>query len=118
MVRKTNIKIIILISLISIIVLNLISTSVLAVNPDSYTPNQQINSPKFLERAGIVLGWIKYLGILIAVIVLTIIGLKYLFGSVEGKAEYKKSMVPYVLGCFLLMGVSLVIALIESVAKA
>lgn len=118
MVRKTSIKTIILISLMSIIVLNLIGTNVLAVNPDKYAPSQEINSTAFLNKAGTVLGWIKYLGILIAVIVLTIIGLKYLFGSVEGKAEYKKSMAPYVLGCFLLMGVSLVIALIESVAKA
>lgn len=117
MAIKTGKKLIIFISLMSIIVLNLISTSVLAVNPDAYAPSQQINSPTFLGRAGIVLGWIKYLGILISVIVLAIIGLKYLFGSVEGKAEYKKSMVPYVIGCFLLMGVSLVVALIESVAK-
>lgn len=113
MVRKTSIKTIILISLMSIIVLNLISTSVLAVNPENYAPSQQINSPKFLERAGIVLGWIKYLGILISVVVIAVIGIKYMFSSIEGKAEFKKSMIPYLIGCLLLIGVSAMIKVME-----
>lgn len=36
-----------------------------------------------------------------------VIGIKYMTGSLEEKANYKKSMVPYVIGCFLLFGASI-----------
>ena len=115
--KKTNKKHIISMALICIIMLITMNTSVMAVNPDDYTPSQTITSGNFLGKAGIVLGWIKYIGVIISIIALTIIGIKYIFSSVEGKAEYKKTMLPYILGCFLLVGISIVIALIESVAK-
>lgn len=94
-----------------------LTNTVMAVNPENYIPNQNINDGNFLEKAGLVLGWIKYTGILVSVVALTIIGFKYLLSSVEGKAEYKKTMVPYVIGCFMLMCTCLVIGIIESVAK-
>lgn len=114
-----NKKIIISIALI-IMTLILLTTNVFAINPDDpkWDPNPHMDSGGgFIEKANIVLGWIQFLGILIAVIVLTIIGLKYLFSSVEGKAEYKKTMLPYVIGCFMLVGISAVIEIIESIAK-
>lgn len=69
-----------------------------------------------INRVGNVLGVLRYIGIVISVVALAIIGLKYLFSSVEGKAEYKKTMIPYIIGCFLLMGTSLIIGVIQSVA--
>ena len=115
--KKINKKHIILIALIAITVLITLNANVMAVNPDDYAPSQTITSTSFLGKAGIVLGWIKYIGILVSVIALTIIGIKYLFSSVEGKAEFKKAMLPYILGCFLLVGISLVIGLIENIAS-
>ena len=37
--------------------------------------------------------------------------------SVEGKAEYKKKILPYVLGCCLLMAISVFIGIIQNVAS-
>ena len=45
-------------------------------------------------------------GTYIAVGALMIIGIKYMMGSVEEKATYKKSMIPYFIGCFILFGAS------------
>ena len=70
-----------------------------------------------LTDIGTVLGVIKYIGIITSVLVLVIIGLKYMLGSVEAKAEYKKTMIPYVVGCFMIMGISIILALIEEVMK-
>ena len=36
-----------------------------------------------------------------------------MFLSVQEKADYKKEMIPFVVGCFMLMGVSLLVGLIE-----
>lgn len=45
-------------------------------------------------------------GTFIAVGVLMVIGIRYMMGSLEERASYKKSMMPYVIGCFILFGAS------------
>lgn len=49
---------------------------------------------------------IRYIGTFIAVGALMIIGIKYMTGSIEEKANYKKSMMPYIIGCVILFGAS------------
>lgn len=46
-----------------------------------------------------------------------IIGIKYITGSIEEKANYKKSMVPYVIGCILLFGASTIAPYIMEIFK-
>lgn len=114
---KLNKKVIISIALIILIIL--IFTSPVfasALDPTQYNPNPSLKgSRKFVTSAGKVLGVIKYIGIAISVLGLAIIGIKYMISSVEGKAEYKKAMIPYILGCVMLGGVSLLLQLIASV---
>lgn len=117
--RKVNKKIIISIALFCLTITCLANTS-MAVNPDDpkWNPNPSVSQGgTFINRAETVLGLIKYIGIIVSVVVLAIIGLKYMLSSVEGKAEYKKTMGPYILGCFMLAGVSIVIAIIEEIAS-
>ncbi len=117
--RKVNKKIIISIALFCLTIISLANTS-MAVNPDDpkWNPNPSVSQGgTFISRAGTVLGWIKYIGIIVSVVALAVIGLKYMLSSVEGKAEYKKTMGPYIVGCFMLAGVSIVIAIIEEIAK-
>lgn len=49
-----------------------------------------------------VLGIIQVVGTLISVGTLMVIGIRYMTGSLEEKASYKKSMLPYVIGSILL----------------
>ena len=44
------------------------------------------------------------LGIVISVVVGAILGIKYITGSVEEQAKIKETMIPYVLGCFVIFG--------------
>ncbi|MEI3401230.1 MAG: hypothetical protein V8R51_02250 [Clostridia bacterium] len=37
-------------------------------------------------------------GIVLSVVILIILGIKYMMGSAEEKAEYKKTMIPYLIG--------------------
>lgn len=46
------------------------------------------------------------IGIIVAVIVLLILGIKYMMGSASEKAEYKKTMIPYLIGAVLIFGAS------------
>lgn len=49
---------------------------------------------------------ITTIGIVVSVIVLIILGLKYMLGSVEEKAAYKKTLLPYVIGAALVFAAS------------
>lgn len=62
---------------------------------------------------------ITTIGIIVAVIVLLILGIKYMMGSASEKAEYKKTMIPYLVGAVLIFGASAIakaiIAMSESI---
>ena len=66
-----------------------------------------------------IISVITTIGIIVAVIVLLILGIKYMMGSASEKAEYKKTMIPYLVGAVLIFGASAiakaVIAMSESI---
>lgn len=45
-------------------------------------------------------------GVVASVIVLVVLGIKYMMGSAEEKAEYKKTLMPYVIGAGLVFAAS------------
>ena len=49
-----------------------------------------------------IMGILQVVGVLIAVIILMVLGVKYMMGSAEEKAEYKKTMIPYIVGAILI----------------
>lgn len=53
-----------------------------------------------------IMGLIQVAGIVIAVIILMVLGIKYMMGSAEEKAEYKKTMIPYIVGAILIFAAS------------
>ena len=53
---------------------------------------------------GNIMGVINVVGVVVAVVVLMVIGIKYMMGSAEEKAEYKKTMIPYIVGAVLIFG--------------
>lgn len=70
------------------------------VNPD--TSGAEDVSDIGNQIAGIV----QVVGIFAAVIIIMVIGIKYMMGSAEEKAEYKKVMIPYLVGALLLFAAS------------
>jgi hypothetical protein len=44
------------------------------------------------------------LGIIMAVIIGAVLGIKFMMEGVEGKAEVQKALVPYVIGCVVIFG--------------
>lgn len=63
---------------------------------------------------GVVLGVVQAAGVTIAVITLSVIGIRYMLGSTQEKVEYKKSMIPYLIGAILLFATSAVLTAIKS----
>ena len=80
------------------------------INPDSKSAN------KISGISNSILGIIRVVGTVIAVGVLMVIGIKYMMGSAEEKAEYKKTMIPYAIGAILLFAAVTIASYIASVA--
>lgn len=64
-----------------------------------------------------IIGIITTVGIVVSVIVLVILGIKYMVGSASEKAEYKKTMIPYLIGAILVFAASSIASIVMSVAQ-
>ena len=105
--KKNIINKYIIIITMAIILIAFLAPHIFAANynidVNSAKPNTTPGSDPLLEqRINMILGYIQSIGSIISVIVLTIIGIKYMIGSVEEKAEYKKTLIPYFIGAVLL----------------
>lgn len=54
-------------------------------------------------------------GATLSVIVLIVLGIKYMMGSVEEKAEYKKSLMPYMIGCIFVFMATVIATVIYDI---
>ena len=63
-------------------------------------------------KAGKIMGMIRNVAIVASVIVIMVLGVKYMLGSVEEKAEYKKTIIPYIIGIALLLSSSTIVKII------
>ena len=84
------------------------------LNSYSGTPS---GSSRVNSIAGTIVSAIQVIGTVVSVAVLIVIGIKYMLGSVEEKADYKKSLVPYIVGAFLLFTGTLIPQLIYTISQ-
>lgn len=76
----------------------------------------KISNSNLMDTGNGIITVLTVIGTVISVIVLIILGLKYMMGSVEEKAEYKKTMMPYVIGAALVFAASAIAGMIYSFA--
>ena len=98
---KKSIKIIATILMIISIVL--LSTSVFAgeFRPSGVTINTSDTGT--VQNVGSrILGIVRVVGTIVAVAMLIVLGIKYMMGSAEERAEYKKTLFPYFIGAVLI----------------
>lgn len=111
----------IVIFVLTIIMLSIYVTPVLAdatLDPDHWKPESSTEVGALEGKAGTILGVIQVAGTVISVIALILIGVKYVMGSVEEKAEYKKTLLPYIIGAVMLFAASRLVQLIYEWANA
>ena len=87
-----------------------------AVDPSTLTGGS-VGTEKLQGLGNQAITIVSVLGSIVSVIVLIVLGLKYMMGSTEEKAEYKKTLMPYVIGAILVFAASAVAGVIFSVAS-
>lgn len=106
--------------IMAIVILTIISTllitsNVLANGLDTeITPQASNAATNVTKVAGQVLNIIQIVGVAVATIMLTILGIRYVTLSPNEKAEYKKGLTIYVIGAVLLFGASILIGVIKN----
>ena len=60
------------------------------------------NTENVKKVGGSVVGLIQVVGTIVSVGVLIVLGIKYMMGSAEERAEYKKTLFPYFIGAILI----------------
>lgn len=55
------------------------------------------------KAVGTVINWIWGISIIVSIIVLMVIGIQYIIGGTQAKADYKKSLIPVVVGIVLIV---------------
>ena len=61
---------------------------------------------------------LQAVGIVVAVVVILVIGIKYIMGSAEEKAEYKKTMIPYLVGAVLIFGATTIVNVVYNLSNS
>ena len=55
---------------------------------------------------------------ILAIIILIVLGVKYMMGSAEEKADYKKSMIPYIVGAVLVFASTAIVGVVYDMASS
>ena len=108
--------IIICITLINIVTMNsntCMAIKDVTIDPDYWQPTGDAeDETKLNEKMGPILSIIRNAGVIISVLTLSVIALKIMFSSVEGKAEYKQKLLPWVIGAFMVFSMTTIPSLI------
>ena len=111
--RKKIFKIIMIIMQVVLLIFTFNNT-VLAVS--SYYQIYDNSYNPFYGTITKIVGILQAVGMSVAVIMLAIIGIRFLIASPEGKAELKQQLFPYFIGCILLFGGAWLLSLVAKVA--
>ena len=104
---KKSVKIISTLILAVMLVMSIASIAIAAPDTDKIIGDIEnggkgTDTNKITTLGGNIVNIIQVVGVVVAIIVLLVIGIKYIIGSAEEKAEYKKTMIPYLVGAVLI----------------
>lgn len=114
--KNNVIKIFISTVIIMILCFNIFSVYGFSVNDMAGNIQEKdLNSMKNIT--GKIITLIGTIASVISVVVLIVLGIKYMIGSVEEKAQYKKTLFPYIIGATLVFATSTIASLIYNLAS-
>ena len=120
--KKSKILKIMFFIILTILMIFTISNTSQAIkfDPNNWAPNSTTSAQgadRVLEIGNDVVGVIQLVGSFISVGVLVVLGIKYMMGSVEERAEYKKAMLPYFIGAIMLFAITNILSIVMSIVQ-
>lgn len=89
------------------------------INPGNYEPPDltEDDTQIITNKGATIVSVIQVVGIIVTVISLMLMGIKYMTGSIEEKADYKKSMIPYLIGVFIFFSLTQILGIIQKISE-
>lgn len=109
MKNRKMIKLIFTIAIVFITLLsfcNIVFATDAASNPSAFKPGNVGNEKELKDRVGVILGAINNIGTVVCIVTLMALGIKYMLGSIEEKAEFKKTATIYITGAILTFSIT------------
>lgn len=66
--------------------------------------NAAIDETKLQSTSTMIYNVLLILGICVAVIISSVLGIKFMIGSAEEKAQIKDALIPFIIGCIIVFG--------------
>ena len=88
-----------------------------AINMDNIKAGDTKSDSQMEKIGSVIISYITNAAMVIAVVMLAALGIKYMIGSAEEKAEYKKSLLPLVIGAVLVFGAAAIAKVIVALAQ-
>ena len=77
------------------------------VDPSGFTGTaQDIDTKDVTKWSNNIINIVAIVGSAASIVILIVLGVKYMLGSAEEKAEYKKTLLPYIIGAVFVFGAS------------
>ena len=104
--------------LIAILTVSIVVPVFAAPDPGNYKGSNNTNVTKIENLGNNVITIVSTAGSVISVVVLVVLGIKYMMGSAEEKAEYKKTLLPYIIGAALVFAASFIASVVFNFASS
>lgn len=112
---KKILKIMISIILISVIIFMWIPNDVSAFGIGDMT-GSTVGTGEISTAGNKIVQIVSTVGSILSVIVIIVLGIKYMLGSVEEKASYKKTLLPFIIGAAFIFAASSIATIVYNVA--
>ncbi len=117
--KKTSKILVTLCIILAIVIMSVISFAEGdAITPSSFSSGNITATSGIVNLGSQIIGVVRTVGVLVAVVILLVLGIKYMMGSAEEKADYKKSMIPYLVGAVLIFAASAITGIVYDMASS
>ena len=117
MKKLTKILTIILLVAIMLTVQTVVVKATYSEQVDGLFDVEAEGTDNIMNVGGNIVSIVTTIGIIVAVVVLLVLGIKYMMGSASEKAEYKKTMIPYLVGALLIFGASAIAKAVIAISE-
>ena len=105
--------------LVMILTICSIAFNVFALTPGEVTGDSATAKVTGIKTIGNnIVKILQTVGVVLSVIILIVLGIKYMMGSAEEKAEYKKTLMPYIIGAALVFAASAIAGIVFNFANS
>ena len=112
---KKTVKIINVVMLVAMVLMmssTVVSAATAAPNPNTFTGGTVSGTSGITTIGNQIITIVSTIGSIASGIVWIVLGIKYMMGSAEEKSEYKKTLLPYVIGAALVFAASAISGII------